>query len=130
MVDLLEPYRQRRGVTATPGVTVERIRGTFRPFLVGATAPDSSVFVGIRRCDFDEPQISNGPFTEPHADWMYYQRLWSASAGGGFPVYEIDVKSRRKIHELEQTVCLFSESPTAEDPTTLTGTVSVLLRMP
>lgn len=129
-VDLLQPYRLRRGVSSTPGVTVERVRGSFRPFLVNASSPDSSVFVGIRRCDFDEEVDLNGPYSEPHADWLYYQRMWSASAGGSYPIYDIDVRSRRKIHELEQTICLFTESPTGEDPSTLTGTVSVLLRMP
>lgn len=129
-VDLLEPYRQRRGVTATPGVTIERVRATFRPSLQGATSPDSSIFVGIRRCNIDEQPVGNGPFDDPHADWLYFQRMWSASAGGGFPIYEVDVKSRRKIHELEQTVCLFAEHPPTEDPSTLTGTVSCLLLLP
>lgn len=130
MVDLLQPYRDRRGVTATPGVTVERVRATFRAALQGATAPDSSIFVGIRRCNVDEQPVGNGPFDDPHADWMYFQRMWSASAGGAFPIYDVDVKSRRKIHELEQTVCLFAESPPLEDASTLTGTVSVLLLLP
>jgi hypothetical protein len=130
MFDLLAPYRGRRGVSSTPGVTVERIRGTFRAALPGAEAPDSSVYVGIRRCDLDETAASNGPATEAHADWMFYQRMWSATGGGGFPIYEIDVRARRKIHELEQTICLFSESPAAETPSTLTGTVSLLLLLP
>lgn len=121
-VDLLEGFRNEPGGTHL-GATIMRVRGYIKP--IGAGGADPVLGVAGLRVDTwneDETDPTNQPTTQPDADWMAWLPF-------DFPAFEgsqglatwnlyaspfaVDVKSNRKLEELNETLWLFLTAPGA-----------------
>lgn len=110
--DLLAPFRTQLGVTATPGLTVVRIRLSWR--IVDTSAQSRMVIAGIRKYtnspDTFEDELENidGPSTDPHADWMMFDThiLAADGADDDTPQRDVDVKSMRRLDEASDSLAI------------------------
>jgi hypothetical protein len=131
VVDLLQDFRTELDWTGTPGVTMMRLRADLLVTNAGATAPsDASVLFGVIRWNIGSLGSIATPFTDAGADWAAYGRMYVGAQGALSSQFTIDVRSMRKLEELQQTMALVFEAPTAETGTSITGTVSTLLALP
>ncbi len=131
VVDLLANFRTELDWTGTPGVTMMRLRADLAVVNDTVTPPtDASVLFGAIRWNINALGTVATPFTDPGADWAAYGRLYVGAQGGASAQFTIDVRSMRKLEELQQTMALVFEVPTAETGTSITGTVSTLLALP
>ena len=74
---------------------------------------DTGVWVGVRVDDIGAATTppAESPLTTPHADWLYWRRLPDvretvAVAATSSTSYQIDIKSRRRLHEIGDTFWL------------------------
>lgn len=115
--DLLAPFRSQPGATHL-GATIMRIRGYIIPSDALGTSAAAGI-LGIRVDTWNEAtaEPANQPVLQPNADWMAYlpwnvgvgtERMlttWNQQAS----LWTLDVKSNRKLEELNQTLWLFGD---------------------
>ena len=114
------------------GTTVTRVRGFGNAHVTGATDPPSDLgilwglIVDSRRHTAAEVP---SPETEEHADWMQWR--WQPLNNTPVWDWEVDVKSQRKMEELEETLWL-TWSPTGAGLGIdgVTWILSILLKLP
>lgn len=119
--DLLAPFRSQPGATHL-GATIMRIRGYIIPSDAFGTVAGAGI-AGIRVDTWNEDpaEPSNQPVLQPNADWMAYLP-WNLSAvattdrftgsatwNDQASLWTVDVKSNRKLEELNQTLWLFGD---------------------
>lgn len=124
-VDLLAPFRAQPGATHL-GATIMRVRGFIIPseaFTGGAAV--GNVGLRIDNWNEDPAEVANQPVLQPDADWMFWgpwnvgirtaflEATWNQQAS----VWSVDVKSNRKLEELNQTLWLFGDQTGAADRT-------------
>lgn len=110
-VDLFAPYRAITGAT-TAGLTILR---THLWVLPHAPAAGDLFWVGLSVLDTDDivapganAQVPN-PRDNPYVDWAFFQRyefdvnLRVPSSNTDFAGAYLDLKSRRRCHDLQQT---------------------------
>lgn len=111
--DLLSEFRDMPGATHL-GATVMRVRGWVFPQIVDAP-PVNEEIAGLRVDTWDQPVDTNNvsPFQGPDEDWMawfpYLNPTSTADITGNVYAspFAVDVKSNRKLEELNQTLWLF-----------------------
>lgn len=152
--DLLQTFRTQAGITRGPvGVTVMRVRLKFGWVWEGLNGtPDlvlgNPIFFGVRRTSFVDlaareiaEVVSRGPQTETHDDWMAWGMLFpkviyrdAAGTGitGSSGWEEVDVRSMRKLDELDDTLELCVQATNTSGLVALPMVVasSVLLALP
>jgi hypothetical protein len=120
--DCLADFRTRTGITAGPmGITIARIRGQVQFLVASPVTLDegSGVYVGILKESRLETTLTiDKPLTNPYLDYMY--RTWvpashynptnSTVANSYIWSHEFDVKSMRKIDEVDETLWLTYEA--------------------
>ena len=126
LTDLLASYRAAGGVTQ--GCTVMR---TCIDIVVTAATPalDDSVFVGLIVADANAANAQYGP-AEGFIDWALYRRLYVAKYGAGYAGYTIDLRSKRKIEELQQTWYINLAASATGHVTGVDFTARTLLALP
>lgn len=136
-VDLLAAFRSQPGATHL-GATITRVRGYIIPSEALTTTAGAGI-VGMRvdtwNEDVDAPE--NQPVLQPDADWMFWgpwnvgvgeQRMvtsWNDSAS----IWTFDVKSQRKLEELNETLWLFGDQTGGGDRSYFYN-VSIGLKLP
>lgn len=130
-INVLDQFETELGAQVL-GVTVMRIRGTlwFEP----AAASDAHMAAGFL-VDADEnisDGVDEGPFDEPHKNWMAYEPVLFSSADTQYQVHrwDIDVKSNRKMEELGQGFAFVFDNQLAATTVQIRGVVSVGLKLP
>lgn len=113
-VDLMADFKTAYGANAVLGGTVARIRGEIGIYPSATLDTVASWAVGIIVAPVG---FAGDPITEPDADWMYYKRRGykvifkatgnavTTSQSNPF-LWELDVKSMRKLEELQQQLYL------------------------
>lgn len=129
------------------GVTIMRIRGVMTAGLVGdsdAQEGYGAIRVGVRvtdHADINQTDYSNDAMydTQAYADWMLFEPFMLdalgaiasgdiAEATAGSEVRRIDVKSRRKLGELGETLELVAGRPVTGGVDPPANTMAVRLR--
>lgn len=137
--DCLTDFRTIMGVTANlPGATIARIRATVQLIYdpaVAATSISGTMFGFIVGTIGTAPP---GPVASPNQDWMY--RKWFSdalpfqtidpAAGAAMSSFEIDVKSMRKLEEVQQTLMFSWVRTGVPNLDELTLSSSTLLMLP
>ena len=100
--DILVDYKNDAGVTAVQGVTMVRTILDISVEMPGTALSQDHVLIALRA----GPITTLDPETNPHSDWLFWKYC---PAGENSPVLDrsychFDVKSMRKIDELEQSV--------------------------
>lgn len=113
------------------GVTVARIRAQL---WIQAPNGRNGYLYGFRIATADTvadlaPAPAQAPGTMPNADWMAYGLAHAGAQGGLDNLVDVDVRSMRKLDELNQTLLLAVENVGA-DALTWGGHVSVLVLLP
>lgn len=114
-VDLLAPFRTQPGASHL-GATIMRVRGYVLPLEAGTSTAAAGV-AGIRVDTWNESttEPANQPVLQPDADWMAWLP-WNILTNSTHPVvtwnfqaspWAVDVKSNRKLEELNETLWLF-----------------------
>ena len=139
-VDLLSQWRVQMGLASNlPGTTVVRIRGALQFNLTSAPGATSGVLLGIRKDSINDLGIGVGevPSTAPHQDWMMFDWApltmgWAGGSIAGTDMfsYALDVKSKRRLDEPQETLGLWAEATRDADMFSAHGWVSVLLALP
>lgn len=138
-VDILADFRTVMGITANlPGCTIARVRGAVQYLydpLVAATSL-SGLFIGmvVNEIGLASPR----PLTNPNADWFYREWLPDAqpgqvidpAAGAALASWQFDVKSMRKMQEVNQTIAFAWERTAVPNLNALTVVTSVLIMLP
>jgi hypothetical protein len=139
-VDLLANFRADGGTT--DGCTVARIH--FRMNTTSAMTPGDAFGFGIFRGQNTDVGTSvvgaPNPTSDPYEDWLYWTVFGAqVSAGSGpgyFPggagaPYEIDVRAKRKIPQLQQTlIASWGLVTVTTSPLVVQFSASVLLMLP
>lgn len=133
-VDLLATYRSLPGATHV-GATVMRIRG----FIVPQSAVEAAGTIGFRidQQNEDPTETDNVPALQPDLDWMGWlpwmltsdtpnvSATWNAQANQ----WAVDIKSNRMLEELQETLWMFFDRPTA-GTVTYNYNLSIGLKLP
>lgn len=137
--DLLATFRTQGG--STLGATVTRVRGTFA-YTSGGVGLVNSAIVGMYVDTVGLTAAGTAdPFSATGEDWMQYDMIpvvpVGATLGTNTPAVDpisawaVDVRSQRKVEELQQTLYMCVHNlGAAADQFTITGSISVLLRLP
>lgn len=138
-IDVLSDFRTVMGITANfPGATIARIRGAVQYIYDPAVAATSlsGLLVGfvVNEIGLASPQ----PLANPNADWMYREWLPDAqpgqvidpAAGAAMASWQFDVKSMRKLEEVNQTLVFTWIRTSTPNLDELTVSTSVLLMLP
>jgi len=151
--DLLQTFRTQAGITRGPvGLTIMRMRLTFHydgDATLYADLRANPIYFGIKVEDFVDQTFYEtnegslrGPQLNPHADWMAWGELppkavfvnSSGVVAGCTHWSEVDVRSMRKVEELDQTLSLIVQGTTSAgtigQPFPFTCSASVLLALP
>lgn len=138
-VDLLANFRAQPGATHL-GATITRIRGYVYPDPDEAVPVFNRGVVGFRVDSWNEDplDLDNSPFAQPDEDWMgwlpYFYEIgptlptfatWNTEAS----VFAVDIKSQRKLEELNQTLWMFYSAP-ATGAITYNWDLSIGLKLP
>lgn len=109
--DLLAPLRSQMGVGAIPGITVVRLRLSWR--VVDTASQSRLVIAGVRKytnspdASEDELEQVDGPVTDPHADWMMFDsHLLGVNTEPDAPTRDVDVRSMRRLDEASDSLVL------------------------
>lgn len=133
--DLLSGFNTRYGADAV-GLTIVRIRGIIG---VSGTVAGLPAVLAVRTgTEGEVAAAAFNPMTDgEYNDWMMYEPFIAfpdnanATASTDITARVIDVKSMRKLDELDQTLFLYAGSDTATASTvTLRYNLSVLLMLP
>lgn len=132
-VNLLAGFETDYGANLI-GSTVVRIRGLMSSRVTtSVSAVADELRVGVRVSNVNETAALGGPVDNPHEDWMLWEPFYAFAVGeGGGGVHldrVIDVRSMRKMDEINQQLTLFAESFTAAAHE-LVWSLSVLLKLP
>lgn len=114
--DLLAPFRSQPGATHL-GATIMRVRGYIVPSeAVAGAAAAGTIGIRLDTWNEDPAETANQPVLMPDADWMAYLPwnitgpttanppiTWNQEAS----LWTVDVKSSRKLEELNETLWLF-----------------------
>lgn len=135
-VDLLSGFRALPGATHL-GATIMRVRGYVYPSIINGD-PFEPAVAGLRVDTWDQDVTTNlvSPFMGPDEDWMAWWPFLDFSAAGTDGVtgnaqadpYAVDVKSNRKLEELNETLFLFGSSTTGD--VTWYHSLSIGLKLP
>ena len=108
-IDLLDAYRETEGTGGIAGCTVGRIR--FQLAYTAASGASMPV-VGITRADRTVTNVPNpANQNDQFADWMFWQACPLAGTGSDAAAFcDIDVKSMRKLDEVNQTVYFVAQN--------------------
>lgn len=135
-VDLLAGFRALPGATHL-GATVMRVRGYIVPEIVDPQ-PNEDLVAGLRIDTWDQPVDTNdvSPYMGPDEDWMGWFPYLNPA---GFPSdvtgnvyaspFAVDVKSNRKLEELNETLWLFGSGPGGTSATYIFN-LSIGLKLP
>lgn len=137
-IDLLSDFRAELGVTSNPpGLTIGGVLLDFVVTNTSARAADGDSFTfGLLVTSEETPADVQGPLSEPHVDWMWYQTIGAPGAADGdsFDTFRalggpIRVRSKRKMDEIGMRFYFVSELSgiTTFD---VRGTISTLLLLP
>jgi len=137
-LDLLSDFRTELGVLSNPpGLTIGGVLMDFTVTNTSARAADGDgVAIGLLVTSEETAADVQGPLTEPHIDWMWYQIIGAPGAADGDSIstFEarggaIQVKSKRRMDEIGMRFYFVSE---LDGATTfnIKGTISTLLLMP
>ena len=141
-VDLLAGFRGQPGATHL-GATVTRIRGVIYPEI--STGLEGAFLLGrigfrIDSWNEDPAELTNQPQEQPDEDWMGWLpyfidgsqtpnspnvATWNSQANA----WAVDIKSQRKLEELNQTLWMFVSAPGA-DAINYNYDLSVGLKLP
>jgi hypothetical protein len=138
-VDLLANFKADGGTQQ--GVTVARIH--LRLAIVNAPAAGDQLALGIIRGQNTDVGVTvlgaPTPSADPYEDWMY----WSIFTGcnqpgagttifpGGGNVYEADIKAKRRLPDLQQSLNLVTNTPVSGAfPQQVVYNASILLMLP
>ena len=107
-IDLLAPL-EVAGASKL-GSTVMRIRGSIAVTWASTTDLSTMGLVVVRATDLG-PGLGPNPSlaADREVDWMWIYRFWSDTSGGADPIqkpFEIDVRSKRRVEEMDQTLAL------------------------
>lgn len=141
--DLLAPFRTEMG-SQLIGVTVARIRGIMGVHTLAPSPALTFVRAAIRICDQADLERAPGnidsPFDENSAylDWMAWEPFVAPENAEHRPAQTVqrvvDMKSSRKLEELNQSLGLFVGTRTAAgdqvSPITFWSNLSILLMLP
>lgn len=135
-LNILDQFETEYGAQLL-GATVMRIRGKIMFITPEVTNVNFAMAAGII-VDSDEniaDGVDDGPWHAPHKDWMAYEPVIFSGQDPTFQnyVWDIDVKSNRKIEELGQGLALvFDNRSTGETGSIvdMAGVVSVGLKLP
>ena len=142
-VDLLAGFRGQPGATHL-GATVTRIRGVIYPEL--STPLEGAFLLGrigfrIDSWNEDPAELTNQPQEQPDEDWMGWLpyfidgsqtpnspnvATWNSQANA----WAVDIKSQRKLEELNQTLWMFVSAPPGADAINYNYDLSVGLKLP
>lgn len=121
-VDLLSDFRSMPGATHL-GATIMRVRGYVYPSVAEGDPVEPAV-AGLRVDTWDQDVTANlvSPFMGPDEDWMAWFPYLDFSTDAPVGVtgnaqadpYAVDVKSNRKLEELNETLFLFGSSTTGD----------------
>lgn len=133
---LLQEFRASYGADLV-GATIVRVRGTMAT-LPASAAAGGGILGGIVRTDLSAvPDPANeGPNAKPHADWFLFEAFHNATIPGQSLDTSItarrliDVKSSRKIEELDEEAFLYIAVPPSSADTLFVGTLSIGLKLP
>jgi len=137
-VELLTQFRAELGITANPpGLTIGGVILDFTITMDDAlAAPGEFVTYGLLVSNEETAADVQGPLTEPHVDWMWYQSIGApgAAAGDAFDTFQarggpVQVRSKRKMDEIGMRFYIVLEQ-SGLTGMTMTGTVSTLLLLP
>ena len=136
--DLLGDFRTMMGINANlPGTTVVRVRGrAVQPD--GRTRCDVRVLLGARVSSIEGlGPASPLPSSSPSEDWMMFDWAplsmgWAGGSIAGTDTfsYALDIKSKRRLDEAQETIGLWAEATRDADTFSLYGWVSVLVALP
>jgi len=143
---LLEDFETRYSADLI-GCTIMRIRGVMSAGLVGDSDTEegyAAIRVGVRvtdHADIDQTDYSNDAMydTQAYADWMLFEPFMLdalgaiaaediAEATAASEVRRIDVRSRRKLGELNETLELLAGRPVTGGQDPPANTMAVRLR--
>lgn len=124
-VDLLAPFRAQPGATHL-GATVMRIRGYVVPSdAFGTAGAAGNIGMRIDSWNEDPADTDNQPILQPDEDWLAWLPWTTAANGGGNQLHvtwnqqasawTVDIKSARKLEELNQTLWMFTDQPAGAD---------------
>lgn len=124
-VDLLAGFRAQPGGTHL-GATITRIRGYIIPSEALSTTAGAGV-LGMRIDSWNEDpaEPDNQPVNQPDEDWLAWLP-WNVGTGTlrmatswneNASLWTVDVKSQRKLEELNQTLWLFGDQTGGADRT-------------
>ena len=135
-VDLLQEFEATYGAQLI-GSTVARVRGkvSARPTLDAPTNVNPFITFGAIVLNTTGVGQDVAPLDEPHADWAFYEPCFALnrdiSTAGDFATAQVhcdvDIKSMRKIEELNQSFFLVVQSPNVDWTVALSMSVLVLL---
>lgn len=135
-VDLLEDFRNTPGATHL-GATVMRVRGYTIPLAPGSSGARLGGTIGLRidSTSMDPTLPANAPTGVAEEDWMAwlpYLRDTSIDVSSSWNSYAnqwaVDVKSNRRVEELDQTLWMLS-SPAGSDDISYQYNLSIGLKL-
>ena len=91
------------------GVTIMRTHLDLS-ITMGAPTANAGFIVGLRIADPGEITTPVAPDSTPEADWMLYRQFYPTFSGATIDtarVVQVDIKSRRKCEELNQSYAFF-----------------------
>ena len=117
------------------GATVTRVRGLISASLNVSTGPSQMVFA-LRVNSDATVALGNGPFDQPHLDWMGWEPFIFRFAGiTGNEMNRdqalsrvIDIKSQRKLEEINEQLSAWVEGN--QQAWTISWNLSILLKLP
>ncbi len=138
--DVLSQFKGVTGASVT-GVTIARIHCAF--WVTSAVTEGDGISTSFIVDQVDETQAAPGvatstahvlsPTFSPNADWMLY-RKWNAhpaySMNGAVNNLEMDIKSKRRLHEIGDTLLFIVENIDATAAVTFAVHIRALLMMP
>jgi hypothetical protein len=133
-IDLLGGFKTMGGVQQ--GVTVTRMHVILT--VITASDPEDNFAWGVIRGQQSDQGVNivgaPKPSTQPYEDWLMWELLTADTDGhywpGGGNVWRYDIKSRRKLEDLQMSLNIVFESLTAATPFTVTMQVRTLLLLP
>lgn len=137
-VDLLTDFRAELGVTANPpGLTIAGVLLDFVVTRVSAeAAPGDHSAIGLLVSNEETPADVQGPLTEPHVDWFWYQVLTAPgdALGASIGTFQaaggaVRAKSGRKMEEIGMRLYLVHEQSGLTD-FQIDGVASTLVLLP
>ena len=108
VIDLLTAFKAKGNVSVL-GSTVMRVHGTVRVAVSGGQEPwNMGILVGRTgdpAANRPDPTLT----ADEDLDWMFTQKHFPTFSGGtvdGAMQWEVDIRSKRKLQELDQTLLL------------------------